>query len=249
LLKASLFNPGFTSHKVDYCRALRLLSVGILNLILLCLMATSLQAESPKITDGEYHTVSPRSGDALHNILARYEMTSANGMKQAFLDMNNLKSTSYLYMHKKYTLPIQLYNYNGKSIRSTLGIDDWKQAVRIKEYNESLLNRGVRSTHFTKSKILWVPTPELDKENPIAVSATGNTSNTSTSTNNHSTTKKSNTTIPNPTPIALQSFINDDIYGKQYAKVDFIDQELQGCALTAVVSSAKTSMPMMSVCV
>jgi len=197
-------------------------------LILLCLMATSLQAESPKITDGEYHTVSPRSGDALHNILARYEMTSANGMKQAFLDMNNLKSTSYLYMHKKYTLPIQLYNYNGKSIRSTLGIDDWKQAVRIKEYNESLLNRGVRSTHFTKSKILWVPTPELDKENPIAVSATGNTSNTSTSTNNHSTTKKSNTTIPNPTPIALQSFINDDIYGKQYAKVDFIDQELQG---------------------
>ena len=116
--------------------------------------------------------------------------------------LNNLTSTSYLFMHKKYTLPIHLYNYNGKSIRSTLGIDDWKKAVRIKEYNEALLDRGVRSTHFTSSKILWVPSPELDKEKPIAVTTTTDDSDT-----------KSNHTTPSPTPIALQSFIHDHLYG------------------------------------
>jgi len=213
--KASFYITSYSGHKLDYYGASRILSVVILNFVLVCLMATSLKAEIPKITDGEYHTVSPRSGDALHNFLARYEMSIANGMKQAFLEMNNLTNTSYLYMHKKYTLPVQLYNYNGKSIRSTLGIDDWKRAVRIKEYNESLLNRGVRSTHFTKSKILWVPTPELSNENPIAITT-------------KSKSTKSNPTKPSPTPVALQSFINDDIYGKQYAKVEFIDQELQG---------------------
>ena len=194
--------------------------------MILGIAITSIQAGSPAITDGELHTVSPRSGDALPTLLDRYEMTAANGMKQAFLDLNNLKATSYLYMHKKYILPIQLYNYNGKSIRTTLGIDDWKKAVRIKEYNEDLLARGVRSTHFTKSKILWVPSPELDKENPIAVTTTKSKPTERNLTENNPT--KSNPTKPSPTPVALQSFINDDIYGKQYAKVDIIDQDLQG---------------------
>ncbi len=217
ILKASFYDTSYTAHKVAYYRALRILSVRILLLLCLIWPMTLIHAATPKITDGELHTVSPRSGDALHSFLARYEMTAANGMKQAFLELNNLTSTSYLFMHKKYTLPIHLYNYNGKSIRSTLGIDDWKKAVRIKEYNEALLDRGVRSTHFTSSKILWVPSPELDKEKPIAVTTTTDDSDT-----------KSNHTTPSPTPIALQSFIHDHLYGKKYAKVDFIDQDLQG---------------------
>jgi len=154
-----------------------------------------LSATSGKVTDGELHTVNPRPGDGLSTFLERYDMTSANGMKDAFFQLNNLSSKSTLLLSKKYTLPIHLYNYNGKSIRTTIGINDWETAVRIKEYNESLYKRGARLTHFTKSKILWVPSPELDTDQKAIAQPS-----------------KSNHTTPNPKSVPLKSTVTDDIY-------------------------------------
>ena len=121
---------------------------------------------SSKITDGDIHSVQPRPGDALSTILARYGFTKSNGLKQEFLELNGLNALSNLYLHKRYKLPIYLYNYDKKSIRTTIGINDWKKAVRIKEYNEMLLKKGARRTHFTKSNILWVPFTEMKEVIP-----------------------------------------------------------------------------------
>ena len=55
-----------------------------------------------------------------------------------------------------------IYDYDGKSIRSTINIDDYKKALRIQKFNENIFSRGLRRTHFTESKILWVPFHELE---------------------------------------------------------------------------------------
>ena len=54
-----------------------------------------------------------------------------------------------------------IYTYNGQSIRSTINIDTWQQAIRIKKYNEKLLRKKLRSATIAASNILWVPFNEL----------------------------------------------------------------------------------------
>lgn len=124
--------------------------------------ASSSFANNENIVNGQKHKVKPRSGDGIHTLLKRYELHRNKAHLKQFLELNDLSSQAKLFTHKKYILPVALYRYNGKSIRSTIGINDWEKAVRIQKYNETLLKKGARSTHFTKSKILWVPLAELD---------------------------------------------------------------------------------------
>ena len=67
-----------------------------------------------------------------------------------------------LIANKKYYIPVLIYNYNGKSIRSTLGLDNWEQALRIKEYNAKIKSDKLRRSSLTKSGIMWVPFHELN---------------------------------------------------------------------------------------
>ena len=112
--------------------------------------------------EGSYHKVKVKNGDGITRILSRYELHRDSRLRAAFLDLNKLTENSNLLKGKKYTLPVKLYRYNGKSIRSTINDQDWDKAVRIKKYNEALLSKNVRATHYTTSKILWVPITELE---------------------------------------------------------------------------------------
>ncbi|MFT6809521.1 MAG: N-acetylmuramoyl-L-alanine amidase [Saprospiraceae bacterium] len=118
-----------------------------------------MQGES--IVNGEYHKVKARNGDGINILLQRYELHRDSRLRNAFLNLNNLKKNQHLIHSRVYNLPVKLYNYDGKSIRSTIGVQDWDKAVRIKKYNESILAKGIRSTHYSDSKILWVPVSEL----------------------------------------------------------------------------------------
>ena len=117
--------------------------------------------EGASIVNGEYHQVKARKGDGITKLLQRYELHRDSRFRNSFLKLNNIKENQYLIHKHLYTLPIRLYNYDGKSIRSTIGDKDWDKAIRIKKYNESILAKGSRSTHYSKSKILWVPISEL----------------------------------------------------------------------------------------
>jgi len=131
-------------------------------------------------------------------------------LKEAFLDLNSLSAKAPLYRHKKYKLPIYLYNYNGKSIRSTIGIDDWDKAVRIKKYNEALLNKGLRSTHFIDSKILWVPFNELTVETTEP-------------------TVKETILAKADTPAKSDTHVNNDpLYGGKYSDIEVLDNSMKG---------------------
>ncbi len=109
-----------------------------------------------------YFTVSAKSGDGVYSILRRYHLNEHQCNRQHFLKLNGLSISDNLVQGKEYKLPIHIYKYNGTSIRSTVGIESWEQAVRIQKYNDKILQANLRKTKYSESKILWVPHHEID---------------------------------------------------------------------------------------
>ncbi len=104
-----------------------------------------------------YLKKSPLKGEGSYAFLRRFHLDDNACNMKKFLKLNNLNRTDPLFFDKEYRLPILIYDYNGKSIRTTLGIHDYQLAVQIKNYNELILKENLRKTHYTESKILWVP--------------------------------------------------------------------------------------------
>lgn len=67
-----------------------------------------------------------------------------------------------LELERRYKLPIWVFTYNGKSIRSTLAIKDYDHAKRIAGFNDSLYQRGIKPTDYRIDSSLWVPNSLLD---------------------------------------------------------------------------------------
>jgi len=107
--------------------------------------------------DINLHTVKAKSGDGVYSLLRRYHLSSYACNIERFYEINKLDKKAPLISGKKYKLPVAIHKYNGKSIRSTINIDDWETAVQIQQYNEAIYKLGVRKTHYRNSKILWVP--------------------------------------------------------------------------------------------
>lgn len=95
-------------------------------------------------------------------LLERYKLYDAACNMQQFFVLNKVKENYTLKTGKTYKIPILIYPYNGKSIRTTLNITDLKQALRIEAFNKDMQRLGVRSDDFKVTKALWVPWHELN---------------------------------------------------------------------------------------
>src|SRR3989337_3004648 len=78
-----------------------------------------------------YYSFAAKPGDGIIVVLNRYELDEYDCNVDKFLELNQLSKTDYLLEGKEYKLPVLIYQYNGKSIRSTLGINDMETAKRI----------------------------------------------------------------------------------------------------------------------
>ncbi|MFT5265196.1 MAG: N-acetylmuramoyl-L-alanine amidase [Polaribacter sp.] len=114
--------------------------------------------EDPK---ERYHRVLTASGDNIFKFLKRYNLHEHQCNFDRFYALNDLNRESQLFASRKYYIPVLIYKYNGKSIRSTIGVDTWEQALRIKRYNERMRKQGHRKMTLTASNILWVAYHEL----------------------------------------------------------------------------------------
>jgi N-acetylmuramoyl-L-alanine amidase len=121
------------------------------------------QAQSKVLQNNEPATmvVKVKPGDGIFTLLRRYGLHTNSNNLDSFLFLNSLKPTDYLILKKDYKLPIKIYTYDGKSIRSTLGITDMEHAVRIKLFNDDLVKSGVKTKSYVDDKVLWVPYHEL----------------------------------------------------------------------------------------
>ena len=129
-------------------------------LVFLICLPFFLQAKTLPTYSG-YFTVIAQKGDGIYALLRKYELESYNCNFDLFYSLNNLKKNAPLFVGKSYQLPIKTYKYNGKSIRSTIGNEDWDTAVRIQKYNERMFERTLKTGDYRKDLELWVPHHEI----------------------------------------------------------------------------------------
>lgn len=126
-------------------------AVSILIFTLFYLVGFSNNVENPA-----HVTVDVKSGDVLIQILKKYELDGFDCNVQSFYALNKMKEGDYIMADYSYKLPIKIYEYNGKSIRSTIGNNDWDTAVAIQDYNKLLAEKDIK-TYYQTDKILFVP--------------------------------------------------------------------------------------------
>lgn len=114
------------------------------------------------VDNASYFETTARDGDGVLTLLDRYHLVEEACNIEEFYRLNEMNPEDFLFAGKAYKLPVLIYNYNGKSIRSTIGINDYAQAVRIQKWNERLHKEHLRETDYRSSKILWVPYHELN---------------------------------------------------------------------------------------
>ena len=123
-------------------------------------------------SDTDYYKVPALDGDGVYSLLRRYQLDRHSCNHSLFYQINNFKKGNGLIIGRYYKMPIRVYSYDGKSIRSTIGKNDWDLAKKIQQYNEDMLRDGRRRQSYQDSKKLWVPYHLLSCDNadiPAAV--------------------------------------------------------------------------------
>ena len=105
----------------------------------------------------EYHKVPALQGDGVFSLLRRYQLDQYSCNHDEFYRINDMSRKDGLVVGKYYALPVLIYTYNGKTIRSSIGIEDWNTAKSIETYNDLMLEEGYQKESFKTSKTLWVP--------------------------------------------------------------------------------------------
>lgn len=115
----------------------------------------------------DWLTFKAKQGDGIKKILSRYHLDHSFCNEEKFLILNNLSPNSNLLLDKTYQLPILNIPFDGKSIRSTLGITAFEKAKEIESYNIKMHQAGLRDKAFQEDKKLWVPYDALNCNAPI----------------------------------------------------------------------------------
>lgn len=178
----------------------------------------------------EHLSVAAEKGDGVYSLLRRYLLLDYGCNLEEFRQLNELKKNSILHVGRQYKLPIEIYTYNGRSIRSTTDNGSWQRAVAIRDYNDSLLMRGVRAQDFRKDNILYVPfhvdnCPEdFQPEDQPEIIAQGENAGVSSIKD----LREERPPITVPTQITTSGDRSFSIFGEGYAKVPLIDRTLAG---------------------
>lgn len=124
----------------------------------------------------DYFTAQLNPGEGAYAFLERHGLERSQATINLFKELNSLEDLN-LHRDKTYRLPIKVYTYNGSSIRTTIGNPDYDYAVSIQQYNEALVQKGIKEKDYRDDLILWIPeilpTNELaDVNNPDPKSST-----------------------------------------------------------------------------
>lgn len=223
-------------------------------LLLIVVFIVSLSAQRSPIIP-EYHSAIAKNGDGVYSLLRRYSLGKQNCNVRQFYAINDLEPNEALHKNKKYKLPVLIYKYNGKSIRTTLGISDLQKAIRIKDYNEVVRKAKLRNNNFLESKVLWVPYHELYckggvrvegiendiKAEPVELSNTSSEETTDTPTSVSTTKPKTETTevvtkveletierIKTPAPKKTElKTLQLDLFGEKYKNITIENNSLE----------------------
>ncbi len=166
-------------------------------LLTFLLLSASSNAQSD---NDDYLEASPEPGDALSHFLSRYNVNNDGCNRSRFYELNNLDQASTLILGQKYKLPILVYKYNSKNIRSTIDDSSYEKALRIQHYNENMSANKIKTACFREDKELWVPYNEIYC---VAIPP-----------------------LENEGGSASKDYIIEPLFGKKYEKVIITDRSL-----------------------
>lgn len=101
--------------------------------------------------------VRPAVGDGTITLMQKFELSSYDCNYDLFFEMNRIDESTALMRHQKYKLPIQVVEYDGKSIRSTIGKNDWDLATKIASFNRQMNEKQLKQEKYQNDGKLWVP--------------------------------------------------------------------------------------------
>ena len=127
-------------------------------MLIILLLFPLLLSSQPKLV---FHQVKITQGETSKSLMKKFQLDVEDCNLQKFYKLNKITPTSKLQVNQSYFLPILLFDFNGKSIRSSIDIDDWQVAYRIDLFNKKMLESGKRKKSINESKIIWVPYHEL----------------------------------------------------------------------------------------
>ncbi|MFN8281094.1 MAG: N-acetylmuramoyl-L-alanine amidase [Saprospiraceae bacterium] len=101
--------------------------------------------------------VKPEKGMGAYGLLRKYQLLDQAGHLDAFYRINKLNKGASLEKDKSYYLPVEVYNFDGRSIRTTMKIEDYSKAKDIQIYNEAMVSAGLKQKNYQSDRKLWVP--------------------------------------------------------------------------------------------
>jgi len=106
----------------------------------------------------QYVKVKAKSGDGIYVLLGRYGLDRQQCNIDKFCELNSLTLKSYLIIGKTYSLPIEKHIFDGKSVQSSMNLQDAYLSKQIERYNRSMYSFKLKAEeHSTGSKELWCP--------------------------------------------------------------------------------------------
>ena len=187
--------------------------------LLLALSTTLLHAEPYT-----FLTVTARDGDGMFALLRRYGLAPNSCNQRQFNALNRLAPGADLHAGSDYRVPVCVYAYNGRSIRSTLGIDDLPLARSIQSYNRAQRKAGHRAAAYERDRELWVPYSLLFCDGAIAVAAAE-----PAPAPGGSAAESSGPRPPAaPAEAPARPTRGYAIFGEEYARVERVDNRLRG---------------------
>jgi len=120
-------------------------------LFIVLISASSLYAQQRDFLEAELKT-----GEGAYSLLRRFGLPPSGEVVNRFMEINQITSLNLL-KDKKYKLPIAIFTFDGKSIRTSIGNSDYAHALKIQQFNEHMFEQKVKRADFRKDKELWVP--------------------------------------------------------------------------------------------
>ena len=190
--------------------------IKIFLIVLILIPLSSFQTDSQP----QYLRVRLSQDMTTDDLLSRYLLNDYDCNVSQFLKINQLTKKGLLSKGKELNLPILIYEYNGKNIRSSTGIGDLDIAKSIQSYNVDLLKIGLRQQTYQKSGYILVPNHILNCRNAVKKPKK------ETEKINEPELEKpiaaSKTKIPSSKPVTQA------IFGKKYEEVVVVDKKLKG---------------------
>lgn len=189
----------------------------LLLIIILLLFASTLYSKE------KWAITKPIRGEGIITLLQRFSIEPTEDYIALFKNLNKniIDKNEGLFRDRNYKLPIIIYKYNGKSIRSSINVS-LDIAKEIQEYNNKLLERGLVQKSYKVTKELWVPALLLDTQSNEEL-----IEKKSEDSKNDKSVEKSKKSTKKTKKTKKETYVLLPIFGEKYEKVFVIDSLLK----------------------